>query len=217
MKLIEKIQQFEKKIISEKIDVSDVSKLTTEFRELAPFFLYGGYIKVREDYKVYITTVEFYFHSEKKEGIHDPIVYHRNGKYLEITPFFPPLTLNAHNSGLDITFESKTGNYRASALIRAYKVMDSNGQYYLWNKEEKMFVYDKDNGKESNTQSTYLYDILNGFSLGNNSGIEWIDSPIRFQEVDGKPRQNVYQSESECIYIPIKGKKCEWKWSFTKE
>lgn len=39
------------------------------FRELAPSFLYGGYIQVRVDYEVYIRTVEFYFHSEKADGV----------------------------------------------------------------------------------------------------------------------------------------------------
>ena len=41
-----------------------VEELTEAFAELAPYFLSGGYIKVREDYRVYPTTVEFYFHAE---------------------------------------------------------------------------------------------------------------------------------------------------------
>ena len=45
--------------------VSNETELQNIFKELAPAFLYGGYIKVREDYQVYIRTVEFYFHSEK--------------------------------------------------------------------------------------------------------------------------------------------------------
>lgn len=212
MELIKRLKQFEGKITSSQIGENE---LTNEFSDLAPHFLYGGYIKVRGDYKVFIQTVEFYFHSEEEKGIHDPIVYHRNGRYLEKTPYFPLMTLNAHNSGLDITFESETGHYRASALIRAYKVMDTNGQYYLWDKGKKMFVFD--DGKNGNTQSTYLYYFLNGFSLGNNTGIEWEDTPIKQKEVDRRTRNNVFQSESEWEYIPIKGKKCERKWSFTRK
>ena len=48
------------------------------FNELAQGFLYGGYIQVRNEYRIYIRTVEFYFHSEELDGIHDPIIYHRN-------------------------------------------------------------------------------------------------------------------------------------------
>ena len=101
---------------------SDVTELYDEFKKLAPVFLYGGYINVRDEYKIYIRTVEFYFHSETTEGVRDPIVYHRNGKNMDsniTVPYFPIMTLHAHNSGFDITFERKN-QYRASALISAY-------------------------------------------------------------------------------------------------
>ncbi len=72
-KLIEKIKGFEKNIKK----VTNETELQNLFEKLAPAFLYGGYIKVRDDYRIYVKTVEFYFHSEKENGIHDPIVYHR--------------------------------------------------------------------------------------------------------------------------------------------
>ena len=56
----------------------------------------GGYIQVRVDYEVYIRTVEFYFHSEKADGVHDPIVYHRNGQGLDTVPYFHELFLVVH-------------------------------------------------------------------------------------------------------------------------
>ena len=40
--------------------------LTTEFRALAQKMLYGGYLKVGDDYEIYITKVEFYYHEEDK-------------------------------------------------------------------------------------------------------------------------------------------------------
>ena len=52
--------------------------LQLRFQELAPAFLYGGFIQIRNDYKVYIRTVEFYFHSEMPDGIHDP--HYGNGR-----------------------------------------------------------------------------------------------------------------------------------------
>jgi len=211
--LIEQLKNFEKNICK----VSNEVELQVLLKKIAPAFLYGGYIKVRNDYKVYIRTVEFYFHSEKENGIHDPIVYHRNNKDIEDVPYFPCMTLHAHASGFDITFESEKEKYRASALIRSYEVKDNEDNYLLWKKEEKknknMFVKSKEYGY--NTQSTYLYALLNGFSLGTDNDIMWIDSPRKqLKDVMEKTRQNVFQSESEWEYI--KKNKCERKWAFSR-
>lgn len=79
---------------------NSVSELYEKFSEIASVFLYGGYIDVNNMYKIYIKTVEFYFHSEAENGVHDPIVYHRNKNEQEI-PYFPLMTIHAHNSGFD--------------------------------------------------------------------------------------------------------------------
>lgn len=72
------------------------SELKEHFEGLAKAFLYGGYISVsdykEERYKIFIRTVEFYCHYEgdKKDLPKDPIVYHRNGHYVEgEVPYFP--------------------------------------------------------------------------------------------------------------------------------
>lgn len=130
--LKEKLVDFEKQI-KETTKEEDLQIL---FEKLAPAFLYGGYIQVREDFKVFIKTVEFYFHSEKPDGVHDPIVYHRDGRGLDKVPYFPIMTLHSHDSGFDITFESEAKKYRASVLIRAYEVK-YNEEYLEWNKEDK--------------------------------------------------------------------------------
>lgn len=210
-KLIEKLERFKENIK----EVTNETELQYLFEKLAPTFLYGGYIKVRDDYRVYIKTVEFYFHSEKENGIHDPIVYHRNGRNLEKAPYFPLMFLHAHTSGFDITFENKFEEYRASALIRAYEVISNDGLYLKWDSSKRMF--EKCTDYRYNTQSTYLYTLLNGFSLGNSNDIEWVDSPRKSKINPGKPRQNVFHSKSEFEYKPIKGEKCERKWSFTRE
>ena len=209
-KLIEKLKEFNENINGE----SNINDIQEKFEELAPIFLYGGYIKVRDDYKVFIRTVEFYFHSEKNKGVHDPIVYHRNGRDLEKAPYFPLMSLHAHNSGFDITFE-KPGEYRASALIRSYEVKNNNGEYFVWNKENKYFKKSSKYGY--NKQSTYLYALLNGFAFGNNNDITWEEESREFKKVPGKPRQNVFKSESEWKYINTKKVKCDRKWSFTRE
>ncbi len=203
-KLFEELKKF-----NDTIGVIDEDKLQEKFRELAKTFLYGGYIQVNKDYKIYIRTVEFYFHSEKEAGIHDPIVYHRNGKYIKNAPYFPLMSLHAHNSGFDIAFE-KEGEYRASALIRSYEVKSNDENiYWVWKSKDGMFEESPE--YTYNTQSTYLYYLLNGFSLGNGNNIKWIDSPTaRTKEITEKTRQNVYQSESDWEYK-------KRKWSFTRE
>jgi hypothetical protein len=210
-KLIEELKGFEKNIN----EVTNEIELQYLFEKLAPAFLYGGYIKVREDYRVYIKTVEFYFHSENGNGIHDPIVYHRNGRYLEEVPYFPLMFLHAHSSGFDITFESETGKYRASALIRSYEIKNKEGEYLIWNKNTSMFAKSKEYGY--NTQSTYLYTLLNGFALGSHNDIIWEDAPRDLKKVTSKPRQNVFHyDENNGGFIKTK-KRCERKWSFTRE
>ena len=154
-KLIAKLKEF-KEIINGESIIEDIQRM---FEELAPVFLYGGYIKVRDDYKVYIRTVEFYFHSEKDNGVHDPIVYHRNGRDLEQVPYFPFMSIHAHNSGFDITFE-KVAEYRASALIRSYEVITKDGSFLKWEKVGDKSLFVQHNRYEYNTQSTCLYALL---------------------------------------------------------
>lgn len=194
---------------------SSESELQNLFSNLAPAFLYGGYIQVRNDYRIYIRTVEFYFHSEKHDGIHDPIVYHRDGRDLEKAPDFPLMTLHAHTSGFDITFESESGRYRAYALIRSYEVKTSDGKYLKWDGTKNLFL--ASSAYQYNTQSTYLYTLLNGFALDDTLGIKWIDAQ-RSQSADLliKARQNVFQSENEYEYKPT-NIRCVRKWSFTRQ
>lgn len=110
---------------------SSVEELTATFEKLASHFIYGGYIKVNDAYRVYIRTVEFYYHdeSDKPDAIKDPIMYHRNhtkedieGPYEE--PYLPLMSIYMHSSGYDITFENEEQEYRASVLIREYSIYD---------------------------------------------------------------------------------------------
>ena len=219
--LKEELEEFEKHILEQKINENaDETKLQELFEKLAPAFLYGGYIKVRNDYRVYIRTVEFYFHCEKENGIHDPIVYHRNrrdydGYVLEEVPYFQLMRLNAHNSGFDITFESENGEYRASALIRSYEIKNKDGMYLVWDTIEHTF---KTKTYGYNKQSTYLYAFLNGFSLGESNNIYWMDDFKKKSDVPKRePRQNVFKSANEFEYKKLAGERCTRKWSFTRE
>ena len=221
-------------------------ELEAQFKELAPYFLSEAYIKVREDYRVYPTTIEFYFHSEKEDGIKDPIVYHRNNNKVKgDIPYFPLMTLHAHDSGYDITFENEKEQYRASVLIREYQVWDENHKYWLkWDSEmiqlpsgaeEKQFKFRK--YKESdktpiNNQVLYLKYILNSFPMNGENLISWENAkeelPFKFEKEDGKPRQNVpkYEMKNGNFEKIIKGhtpkgkeiyEPCDRQWSFSRK
>ena len=159
MKLKKYLIEFEKAYLNGKINESTISSY---FREIAKRILNGGYIDVYGEFRIYARTLEFYFHEEEGD-IKDPIVYHRNGKYGDLLPFppyFPMMSLHAHMSGFDITFESEKGKYRASALIRKYSVYKTDGTLIV----------------DNAIQSTYLYNYLNGFSLDTDKRIVWKDT-----------------------------------------
>ena len=90
-----------------------------------------------DKYRLYISSVEFYYHEESGENrIEDPIMYHRNKwnnklKRVEEIGYFPVDTFYPHQSGVDITFESP-GKYRASALIREFYITkaDDTNKYH---------------------------------------------------------------------------------------
>ena len=173
--------------------------LKETFKALAKKMIYGGFIKVRKEYAIFIHTLEFYYHEELNHDglqIKDEIVYHRNDKFKgRQVPYFPLMALHSHWSGFDITFENPEKHYRASALIRKYAVYDI---------QKKKFVHLDTKGGEVNYmliddpkfdgRSTYLQFYLNGFPIdGTNSKIEWvpINNPY-YGEVDNKSRQNAH-------------------------
>lgn len=217
--LIESLKFFQAKVNRQ----TTLDELTEEFEKLAPVFLYGGYIKVRNDYLIYIRTVEFYFHSEtdSANSVKDPIVYHRNNKSIDgNVPYFPLMSLHAHASGFDITFENEKEEYRASALIRAYEVWDiKQEQYLFYDKSVQKFRFHKEKEPIWNGQSTYLYDFINGFS---SDGILWIDARSN-QSVKLKvsKRQGVFKSDDQNKYSPtiVDGHKVpdNRQWSFTRQ
>lgn len=225
MKLKERIEKFYSEI--EQNGLNEKS-LSAAFKNLAPAFLYGGYIDVYNEFRVYIRTVEFYFHDEKErnEGVIDPIVYHRNGRLDDIpyVPNFPLLSLHAHASGFDITFER--GDFRASALIRKYAVMYRDGDSF------KELVRSRSKGKSKceDDRSTYLYDIINGFPLDTacEKRIVWCDIPYTETEADlfaPNSRRNVFEYGKNDEYERDNGKQDykkkepkkadDRKWSFS--
>lgn len=187
--------------------------LIEPFKALARKMLYGGYIRVRNEYAIFISKVEFYYHEEgaSKNRVCDTIVYHRDGRFLNrAVPYFPIMTLHAHWSGFDITFE-KPGTYRASALIRKYVVVDLKKKKFVelkttgLDKKENPFLVGEielSDGPFVDDRSTYLQYYLNGFSLaGQDSGIRWQDIDNReYPEPKQEVRKNAEEHEWGFVY-----------------
>ena len=203
----------------------DKEKLASVFEDLAKSFLYGGYVSVKdckgERYRIYLRTVEFYCHyeGEDSELLKDPIVYHRNGKYLksekdgeiEEVPYFPLMAFHAHASGIDITFENQELKLRSSALIRAYEIYDVKREKFLiYDRGDKKFVECKDDKKRVNSQSTYLYYFLNGF-IGDK--VKWEDVPWSdTKAIKADKRKNVFKYNGE----EKTSEKDDREWSYTR-
>lgn len=152
--------------------------------------------------KVYVNAVEFYYHEycisdgiEESKRIEDYIMYHisdcntpeelkanRTKAQKEsdewcLSPV-PVGTLNAHQSGIDITLEDYSKDrFRASVLIREYIVVE-NDNY--------------ENARIDN-RSTVLYEELlsgmNIFSIFHPIQIQWIDANLKHVgELESKKR-----------------------------
>ena len=82
----------------ENVSLTSTTNIEKKFEEIAKIMLYDGYLKVRNEYRVYIKTVEFYLHAEEGSllNVSDPIVYHRNGKPRKgDVPYFPMMTIGS--------------------------------------------------------------------------------------------------------------------------
>ena len=196
--------------------------LEKEFEKLAKYLLYGGHFHCSERYDLYITSVEFYYHEEigdNDKRIVDPIMYHRNVKDKPVVPYLNVGTLYPHWSGVDITFEDEKLQYRASALIRSYRIVQL--------KPERLEL------KESDL-STYVYDYLfDGLSVDKKeTAINWIDDKVILSncKVNAYKRKNVnlfkynYEktedepsSKHDNEFIKIKNKQDSRRWRFVRE
>ena len=224
--LKKQIAEFYKSETSDK-DIKEREKiLQVRMYELSKSFLYGGYINVRNQYHIYIKTIEYYYHEEEGD-IKDPIMYHRNKYFVEgDIPYFTPLSFNSHDTGVDITFENEEKKIRASVLIRAYEVLDcKNGKRLVWNPTAEQFQEYKDGYKTKyNTQCLYLKRILNGFVSEGTPDITWVDNSfnpndIKEKDITISTRQGVYKSYDDVRYKVDKNnrKKDDKEWSFRRE
>ena len=175
--------------------------LKTPFRALAQKALYGGYFVVKSGnqvlHRVYIHTVEFYYHEEKRGGLRDWIVYHKNPLKGEPKDAFPIGTFNSHQSGVDITFEDQTPDlkcpkYRASFLIRSFKVTTGDNEDYIEFGKYPDHIKSRINDVEF--YPTHLYDYLFMQAPITDISISWKDvMPKKYGNVFSGQRINVFE------------------------
>lgn len=205
-------------INTSKLDANSIDTiLNPELYKLAKHFLCGGYISVKDQnnkevYRIFLQTIEYYIHTEMdcKISIQDEIMYHRNNSSIKY-PFLPIMSLNAHDSGYDITFENEFEKYRASALIREYVILDMlKGCFTVWDPTRQNFVQYESSGKTNpiNSQSTYLKKLLTGFSLDTNGyHPTWIDIETIGNINNGKHRKGIPNKYESSVHH---------KWQFSR-
>ena len=102
------------------------------FRPCAEKILCNGYFLVNGEYIIDLGAIELYYHEEEDGGIKDYIMYHTNAhssksKVYKLNnnsfPYFKFGSFNLHQSGVDVTFENEEKKYRASFLIRSYRLL----------------------------------------------------------------------------------------------
>ena len=164
-----------------------LSSLSLQFETIAKDVLLGGYFKINGMRRIYPLEIEFYYHEEGENGLKDPVMYHtadHDGKMLD---YYPLGSLNCHISGMDVTFENQEKRYRASFLIRKYRVCEYESGEWV----EK---------KECEKRSTYIYeDMFMNIPLSDGINVKWVDvKPINpAEDIYSKPRINVAEYERD--------------------
>ena len=199
-KLIEVLQAFD-------LRKTTADTIHEEFKKIADVALNEGYFLVKLDErskKIYPVEIEFYIYGEKEsdqteekkwmcdynmlhrhyDGINRKNVYtdedENDKKYVD---YFPDEgSLYPHKYGVDVTFESKKRQYRASFLIKKYRIDNPKG--------------------EIQKKATYLSEEIFGYAPFGTDGlhleIKWIDDPTVRTGISGwKPRENFHKKNKE--------------------
>ena len=159
------------------------------FKDCAEKLLCKGYFLINGKYIIDLGAIELYYH-EEEGNIKDHIMYHTNehpskSRIFKLNkndfPYFKFGSFNLHQSGVDVTFENEEKKYRASFLIRSYRVLKMDDGLYPKNDDTK---YD--------THSTHIFDDMFYSGYGNTE-ILWIptDEIKKVGDVELCPRKNV--------------------------
>lgn len=180
-----------------------------EFMKIADIALNEGYFLVNKKKKIYPVEIEFYIYGEREsdqdqEWMCDFNMLHRHYDKINrknpvddkdnYVDYFPEeCSLYPHKYGVDVTFEKESLQYRASFLIKKYRIDDPKG--------------------EIQEETTYLSEEMFGYAPFGKDGlqldIKWNDDPsIRTGIQDPQPRIKFHKKNNEL------DKK---KWRFTKQ
>mgnify|MGYP000003548123 FL=1 len=178
--------------------------LAVQFMNVAENILLGACFEVNGVRRIYPLEIEFYYHEEGDDGLKDPVMYHTNDHENKQLDYYPLGSLNCHVSGIDITFENEEKHYRASMLVRKYKVCDYDGGE--WVAKEK---------KECEVRSTYIYeDMFMNIPLSDGITINWrsFKSADSLESICVKPRINVaeYKKDKNGKYQKVEISKDEY-------
>lgn len=204
-KLIEILKQFKEKrkeTISngENIKQWNADAVAECFAPCAKDILCKGYFLVNEKYIIDIGAIELYYHEEDGD-IKDYIMYHTNAhpsksklyeKNHNEFPYFEFGSFNLHQSGLDITFENPDEKYRASFLIRSYRLLKTKNN-----------EYPKDDKTPYDPCSTHIFDDMfyEGIMFGKTK-IEWKET-VKGKEIESLPQKR----KNVSLYYKLKDKK----------
>ena len=196
-KLIKILKKFDEKrteVLDEKKWNKDV--VADCFLPCAKEILLKGCFLINNKYIIDIGSIEFYYHEEEGE-IKDHIMYHTNEHLPNKTygiinkntgyPYFELGSFNLHPSGIDVTFENPNKKYRASFLIRSYRVLERGDNPANL---EKPF----------DSCSTHIFDDMfySGILLGSKT-VKWKKTSNKGGQIEQCPRKNVacYRKETD--------------------
>lgn len=174
-------------VIEIKDEKEKLSHLSSQFEAIAKDGLLGGCFEINGVRRIFPLEIEFYYHEEGEDGLKDPVMYHTADHEKVAPKYFPLGGLNCHLSGIDVTFENKEKQYRASFLIRKYRVCEYESGEWV----EK---------KECEKRSTYIYeDMFMNIPLSDGINVKWVNvEPINpAEEILSKPRINVAEYERD--------------------
>ena len=148
-----------------------LSNLSSQFEAIAKDVLLGGCFEINGVRRIYPLEIEFYYHEEGENGLKDPVMYHTADHEGKMLDYYPLGSLNCHISGMDVTFENQEKQYRASFLIRKYRVCEYESGEWV----EK---------KECEKRSTYIYeDMFMNIPLSDGINVKWVNvEPINLAE-----------------------------------
>lgn len=205
--LINILKEFDSRrteMIKKEEKVWDDNAVTECFEPCAKEILLNGYFLINKEYIIDLGSIELYYH-EEAGPIKDYIMYHRKertkSKIKELNngelPYFEFGSLNLHQSGVDVTFENEGKGYRASFLIRSYRVLRKND-----NISNDIIYFDP--------HSTHIFDdmFFGGilFNGDKKTTIEWIKldkGKDVYNKIVQIPRQNVAEYTQEMRKVEI--------------